>query len=69
MKSKNVRMLFNSNHTLPREPGSSVDMATGYKLDIPGIESRWGRGFPHLSIPTMETTQSTVQWVPGLSRG
>ena len=24
-------------------------MATGYGLDGPGIESRWGRDFPHLS--------------------
>jgi hypothetical protein len=23
-------------------PGSSVDIATGYGLDGPGIESRWG---------------------------
>jgi len=28
---------------------SSVDIATGYWLDGPGIESRWGRDFPHLS--------------------
>ena len=27
-------------------PGSSVGIATGYGLDGPGIESRWGRGFP-----------------------
>jgi hypothetical protein len=32
-------------------PGSSVGMATGYGLDGPGIESRWGRDFPHLSRP------------------
>ena len=30
-------------------PGSSVGIATGYGLDGPGIESRWGRDFPHLS--------------------
>ena len=24
------------------EPGSSVGIATGYGLDVPGIESRWG---------------------------
>ena len=29
--------------------GSSVGIATGYGLDGPGIESRWGRDFPHLS--------------------
>jgi hypothetical protein len=26
-------------------PGSSVGMATGYGLDGPGIESRWGETF------------------------
>jgi len=30
---------------------SSVDKATAYGLDGPGIESRWGRDFPHLSRP------------------
>jgi hypothetical protein len=28
-------------------PGSSVDIATGYGLDGPEIESPWGRDFPH----------------------
>ena len=27
-------------------PGSSIDIATGYGLDDPRIESRWGRDFP-----------------------
>ena len=30
-------------------PGSVVGIATGYALDGPEIESRWGRDFPHLS--------------------
>jgi hypothetical protein len=30
-------------------PGSSVGIATGYGLDGPGIESRWGRDFSHTS--------------------
>jgi hypothetical protein len=30
---------------------SSVDMATRYGLNGPGIESRWGRDFPHPSRP------------------
>jgi hypothetical protein len=30
-------------------PGSVVGIATGYGLDGPGIESRWGRDFPLLS--------------------
>jgi hypothetical protein len=28
------------------EPGSSFGIATDYRLDGPGIESRWGRDFP-----------------------
>ena len=50
-------------------PGSVVSTATGYGLDGPGIESRWGRDFPHLSKPTLVPTQPPVQRVPGLSRG
>jgi hypothetical protein len=50
-------------------PGSVVGIATAYGLDGPGIESRWGRDFPHLYRPTLRPTQPPVQWVPGLSRG
>jgi len=35
-------------------PDSSVGIETGYGMDGPGIESRWGRGFPHLSGPALE---------------
>jgi len=55
--------------TYTRGPGSVVGIATGYRLDGPGIESRWGRNFPHLSRPALWSTQPPVQWVPGLSRG
>jgi hypothetical protein len=47
----------------------SVGIATAYSLDDPGIETRWGLNFPHLSVTTLRPTQPTVQWVPGLSRG
>jgi len=33
-------------------PGSSVGIATGYELDGPGIESRWGRDFPPVQTDT-----------------
>ena len=50
-------------------PDSSDGIATGYGLDGSGIESRWGRDFPHLSIPVLGPTQPPVQWVPGHSWG
>jgi hypothetical protein len=47
----------------------SFGIATGHGLDGPGIESRLGRDFSHLSRPTLGPTQPPVQLVPGLSRG
>jgi hypothetical protein len=52
-----------------RGPGSVVGIATAYRLDGQGIESRWGRDFPHLSRPALRPTQPPVQWVPGLFWG
>jgi hypothetical protein len=50
-------------------PGSVVGIATAYRLDGRGIESRWGQDFPHLSRPALRPNRPPVQWVSGLSRG
>ena len=52
-----------------RSRDSSVGIATRYGLEGPGIESRWGRDFLHLSRPALGPKQPPAKWVPGLSRG
>jgi hypothetical protein len=54
---------------LPEGRDSSVGIATRYGLDGPGIESRWGRDFPHPSRQALGPTQPPTQWVPGLFPG
>jgi hypothetical protein len=46
--------------SLVRGPGSVVDIVTGYGLDGPGVEFRWRRDFPHLSITALGPTQPPV---------
>jgi hypothetical protein len=39
-----------------------VVTATGYGLEGPGIESRWGRDFLHLTRPALGPTRPPLQW-------
>ena len=70
MKSADLPMLID--HLLMSFPflcsccrDSSVSTATRYGLDGPGIKSRWGRYFLHLSRPVLGPTQPPTQWLPG----
>jgi hypothetical protein len=51
------------------EQDSVVGIAIRYGLDGPGIESRYGRDFPHASRPALEPTQPPIKWVLGLFPG
>ena len=51
--SEDISPLWNS--SMGRD--SSVGIATRYGLDGRGIESRWGRDFPHPSRPALEPNQ------------
>ena len=56
--------------TVPRYGrDSSVGIATCYRLYGPGIESRWGRNFPHPVRPVLGPIQPPMQWVPVFSPG
>ena len=54
---------------LPVGQDIAVGIATLYGMDGPGIESRWGRGFPQPIRPALWPTQPPVQWVPEHFRG
>ena len=47
---------------------SSVGIVTRYGLDGLGIESRWRRNFLHQSRLSLGSTQSSILWVPDLTR-
>jgi hypothetical protein len=42
-------------------PGNVVGIVTGYGLDGPEIEFRWGRDSPQLPRPALGSTQTPVQ--------
>jgi hypothetical protein len=48
---------------------SSDGTAPRYRLEGPGIQSRWVRYFPHPCRPALGTTQFPIEWASGHSRG
>jgi hypothetical protein len=59
--SSEVENGFELYFRLPGGRNSAVGIATGYELDGSGIESHWGRDFPHSFRPSLGFTQPAVQ--------
>ena len=63
-------LVFRNSKSVSSQRRNGVNgIATRYGLDGPGIESRWGRYFPHRSRPALGPTQPPIQRVPEISRG
>jgi hypothetical protein len=67
--SKGLRRTYGTYQQLCVGRDRSVDIVTRYGLAGRGIETRWGRDFPHLSRQALGHTQFLVLGVPGHSRG
>ena len=48
---------------------SVAGIATRYGLGGAGIESWWGRDFPHPSRLALGPTQPPIKWIPSYSLG
>ena len=60
--------ILNNQHLPAARRVSSVDIATRYGLEGQVIEFRWGRDFPHPSIPALGPIQPPTEWVLGPAR-